>query len=143
MSKKLNGFKYENNCNKERIVNEIIDEIKTAKNMKILCKIQDILKDELPILIRDYIDDNWSEYSEGFRDDLEHEIRKFWIKTGPGCKPEGYLIAPCSTELPTHWLDICIENDPSDIWVMEQGTSFNPVDIAMMLFEIYMGKVVF
>lgn len=135
--------KYKNNCNKERIVNEIIGEIKTTKNMKVLCRIQDILKEELPIFIRDYIDDNWSEYSEGFRDDLEHEIRKFWIKTGPGCKPEGYLITPCGTELPTHWFDIYIENESPDIWIMNLGTSFNPIDIAMMLFEIYMGKVVF
>lgn len=134
------GDKYEDNCNKEKIVSEIIDEIKTTKNMKVLCKIQDILENELPIHIRDYIDNNWLEYSEGFRDDLEHEIRKFWIKTTPGCYSH---IAPVGTELPECWVDIYINNEAPDIWVMEQGTSFNPVDIAQTLFEIYMGKIYF
>lgn len=134
------GDRYEDNCNKERIVNEIVNEIKTTKNMKVLCKIQDILENELPIYIRDYIDNNWSEYSEGFRDDLEHEIRELWIKTTPGCFSH---IAPVSTELPECWIDIYIDNEVPDIWVMEQGTSFNPVDIAQALFEIYMGKITF
>lgn len=134
------GNRYEDNCNKKRIVNEIIGEIKTTKNMKVLCKIQDILEKELPIHIRDYIDNNWFEYSEGFRDDLEHEIRKFWIKTTPGCYSH---IAPIGTELPECWMEIYIENESPDIWVMEQGTSFNPIDIAQALFEIYMGKIYF
>ena len=108
--------------------------------MKVLCKIQDILENELPIYIRDYIDNNWSEYSEGFRDDLEHEIRELWIKTTPGCFSH---IAPVSPELPECWVDIYIDNEVPDIWVMEQGTSFNPVDIAQALFEIYMGKITF
>ena len=134
------GNRYKDNCNKETIVNEIVGEIKTTKNMKVLCKIQDILEEELPIHIRDYIDNNWLEYSEGFRDDLEHEIRKFWIKTTPGCYSH---IAPIGTELPECWMEIYIEDESPDIWVMEQGTSFNPIDIAQALFEIYMGKIYF
>lgn len=134
---------YNDNCNKERIVNEIIEEIKTTKNMSVLCKIKDILDNELPIHIKDYIENNWSEMSQGFKEDLEHEIRKFWIATGPGCKPEGYLIAPSDTTLPEHWTDIYISGDEADLWVMEKGTSFNPVDIAIALFDIYMGKIYF
>ena len=134
---------YNDNCNKEKIVNEIIEDIKTTKNMRALCRIKEILEYELPLHIRDYIDEYWSGYTEGFRDDLEHEVRKFWIKTGPGCKPEGFLIAPIGTDIPNNWTEIVISGLHADEWVREQGTSFNPVDIACILFDIYMGKIYF
>lgn len=129
------------NC-KQDVINEIVYNLDIC-DVLTLYDIRRIIKEYKPLFIRDYIDKHWGEYSEGFRDDLEHEIRKFWLKTGPGCKREGYLINPYDTDQPECWLDICIANEPADIWVMEQGTSFNPVDIASALFQIYMGKVVF
>lgn len=134
---------YSKNCNKERIVEEICKKIRETENMMVLYKVKQAIEKESPIFIRDYIDKHWSEHSEGFKDDLEHEIRKFWIETSSGCHPEGYLISPISTELPECCWDITIGNRDADVWVMEKGTSFNPTDIAIALFNIYMGKIYF
>ena len=121
----------------EKMINDanIIELYKFRKAM--------ILAKEETMYINDYIDKHWNEYSDGFKKDLNHEIRKFWLKTGPGCKEEGYLIESRENEYPEHWIDIEIDGEDADIWIMEQGTSFNPVDIAQALCDIYNGKITF
>lgn len=129
------------NC-KKNVINEIVYNLDIC-DILTLYDIRRMIKECKPLFIRDYIDKHWKDYSEGFKDDLEHEIRRLWLKTGPGCREAGYLISPCDTESIEDWLDIYIAGEPADIWVMEMGTSFNPTDIAIALFYIYIGKVTF
>lgn len=124
---------------KEDVINEIVYNLDIC-DILTLYEIREKIKNTKPLFIRDYIDEFWDNHSEGFRDDLEHELRKFWIKLsgkGYGC----YEIEAKGDV--DHFTDLYVHKQPLDIWVMEQGTEFNPTDIAHALYEIYIGKVVF
>ena len=126
---------------KSNMINNIICKLDTL-SIDALHEIERVINKNQPQHIRDFIDATWSEKSEGFRDDLEHEIRKFWLLTGPGCRENGYLIDIIDDSLECY-VDISINGQEPDIWVMEKGTDFNPSDIAQLLFFIYTDKVVF
>lgn len=126
---------------KSNIINDIIFELDKL-SIETLHEIKRVINKNQPQHIRDYIDTTWSEKSKGFRDDLEHEIRKFWLLTGPGCEENGYLISIIDDSLEC-FIDINIDGQEPDVWVMEKGTDFNPADIAQLLFFIYTDKVVF
>lgn len=128
------------NC-KNTVVEDIIANLEKV-DILTLYDIRRELEERKPKCLREYIDEAWDSYSKGFRDDLEHEIRMMWLKTGPGCRPSGHLITQCCDCL-ENWTDIRINGIDPDFWVMEQGTSFNPADIANAIFHIYIGKVVF
>jgi len=129
-----------NNEYKIELVNDIVKLMGTTSNLEVLMDIKKTLIENKPLFIRDYIDKHWSNHSDGFRDDLEHELRKFWLKlssSGSGCykiETNGYL---------NHFSDLTVRGQPLDIWIMEIGTEFNPCDIAFAIYDIYIGKVVF
>lgn len=120
-----------------------IDKLMVRANMLTLEEVKELLENKKPIYIRDYIDKHWSEYSEGFRDDLEHEIRKIWLKTGDGFHGLGYRISIPKDRTAMHWSELSINNNDLDLWIMEQGTSFNPADIAQAIYLIYMNEITF
>lgn len=120
-----------------------IDELMMKANMITLEEVKDLLKSKNPIYIRDYIDKFWSEHSEGFRDDLEHEVRKFWLNSGDNFHELSYRIEKPKNKTPMHWSELSIHNQDLDIWIMESGTSFNPADIAQIIYLIYMKEITF
>ena len=119
----------------------LIDISKGLENADILTlyDIRRLLTEAQPLFIRDYIDKHWDNHSEGFRDDLEYELRKLWLEMTKNCRKNkfetnGYLNS-------VH--DMTYNRIPLDIWIMEQGTEFNPADLAQAIYHIYIGKVVF
>lgn len=126
---------------KETVIEDIIANLEKT-NILTLYDIRKMLAEE-PIPLKVYIDKHWSEYSEGFRKDLNHEVRKIWLGISPGCTDTMDCITPVEgCELIESVWDIQINGETPDIWVMEQGTVFNCTDIAEMIFNIYIGKVV-
>ena len=126
---------------KESVIEDIIENL-VKTDIITLYDIKNILEKEKPLFIRDYIDKFWNDHSEGFKDDLEHEIRKFWNKINPNNSGMGHYNLEASGEV-EHFTDLYVKGQDLDVWVMEQGTDFNPSDIAQSLFHIYIGKVVF
>ena len=127
------------NC-KNAVVEDIIANLESIDILE-LYEIRKQINDRRPKTLEEFINQNYSEYSEGFRKDLDHEVRKLWLKLGPGCKDPKASFKIRDENLECMW-DISICGTDPDVWVMEEGTSFNPIDIAQILFYIYIGKVV-
>lgn len=120
-----------------------IDKLMVRANMLTLEEVKELLESKKPIHIRDFIDKHWSEYSEGFRDDFEHEIRKIWLNTGDSFHGLGCRISSPKNRTAMHWSELSINNNDLDLWILEQGTSFNPADIAQVIYLIYMNEITF
>lgn len=127
------------NC-KNTVVEDIIANLESL-DILALYNIRRQINEFRPKTLEEYIDENYNEYSEGFKKDINHEIRKLWLALGPGCRASKDAFEVQDNNLECMW-DVSIYGQDPDIWVMEQGTVFNPVDIAQILFYIYIGKVV-
>ncbi len=127
------------NC-KNAVVEDIIANLENL-DILTLYDVRKMLEECKPLTLKEYIDKWWGKYSEGFRKDLEHEVRRMYLKTNPLGES---IIEPASEldMIECMW-DITINGESPDVWVMEQGTVFNYTDIAKIIFDIYIGKVVF
>lgn len=127
------------NC-KNTVIEDIIAHLEDV-DILTLYGVRRMLEECKALTLKEYIDKWWGKYSEGFRKDLEHEVRRMYLKTKPLC---GSIIEPAdeSNLIECMW-DITINGESPDVWVMEQGTVFNYTDIAKIIFDIYIGKVVF
>lgn len=122
----------------------LIDEIcELCQNLDTdtLASIMEMIMQKQPIHLDDYLAKEFSEYHEEIRKELSHEIRKIWLKTSPGCTEPGYLMK--TEEDVAAWHDIEIGGLMLDTWIAEQDPLFNPITLAMIIFEIYCGKITF
>lgn len=128
------------NETKTHLIDEIC-ELCEKLDTSTLAKIMEIARSEQPIYLDDYIAKEFSEYHEEIRKELNHEIRKIWLKTSPGCTSPGYLLK--TKEDVSEWHDVEIGGMMLDTWIAEQDPLFNPITLAMIIFEIYCGKITF
>lgn len=125
---------------KSHLIDEIC-ELCTNLDTSTLADIMNLVQKKQPIDINEYIKSEFIEYPKEVRDELEHEVRKIWLATGPGCQPCGYLLK--NKEDIKDWTDIEIEGYMLDTWIGEQDTLFNPITLAIIIFEIYCGRICF
>ena len=103
--------------------------------------IMDIAKRKQPISLNTYLKEEFSEYSEETLKELSLEIRITWLRTGPGCRENGYLMK--TKENVDSWHDVEIEGFMLDTWIEAQDPFFNPIILAQIIFEIYCGRITF
>lgn len=121
----------------------LIDEIcELCKNLDTdtLAGIMEMAKEEQPICLNTYLSVEFSEYPKEIREELSHEIRKIWLRTGPGCSEPGYLMQ--TKEDVAVWHDVEIEGNMLDVWIAEQDPLFNPITLAIIIFDIYCGRII-
>lgn len=128
------------NETKSHLIDEIC-ELCEKLDTSTLAKIMEMAKSEQPIYLDDYIAKEFSEYHEEIRKELSHEIRKIWLNTSPGCTSPGYLMK--TEEDVAVWHDVEIEGNMLDVWIAEQDPLFNPITLAIIIFDIYCGKITF
>ena len=128
------------NETKTHLINKIC-ELCQNLDANTLESIMEIAKEEQPIYLNTYISTEFSEYPKEIREELNHEIRKIWLKTSPGCTEPGYLMK--TQEYVDEWHDIEIDGMMLDTWIAEQDPLFNPITLAMIIFDIYCGKINF
>lgn len=122
----------------------LIDEIcELCQNLDTdtLANIMNIAKKEQPISLDTYLEKEFPGYSEETLRELKVEIKIIWLRTGPGCRENGYLMK--TKENVDCWHDIEIDGLMFDTWIAEQDPLFNPVTLAQIIFEIYCGRITF
>ena len=122
----------------------LIDEIcELCQNLDTdtLADIMNIAKNEQPISLNTYLKKEFPGYSEEILKELRLEIKIIWLRTGPGCRENGYLMK--TKENVDDWHDIEIEGFMLDTWITEQDPLFNPITLAQIIFEIYCGRITF
>ena len=122
----------------------LIDEIcELCQNLDTdtLANIMDIAKRKQPISLDAYLKEEFDGYSEETLRELALEIKITWLRTGPGCRENGYLMK--TKENVDSWHDVDIEGYMLDTWIAEQDPLFNPITLAQIIFEIYCGRITF
>lgn len=134
--------------------NMLLDKINTECKFNLendsLRKVLELIRDESKVYIRDYIKNFMNEYYEDEYEEfiieaLEHEVRKFCLELGYNrweiSKPFKKISA--DDEYISSFWELNIKGQELDTWIEEQGTIFNPKDIAIIICDIYCGKITF
>lgn len=137
---------------KNKLLAEINEQCKFNLENDSLRKVLKLIKDESKVYITDYIENFMNEYykdayayEEFIIEALEHEIRTFCSKLGYNkqeiSKPFKKIVA--DDEYICSFWELKVRGQDLDIWIEEQGTIFNPKDIAIIICDVYCGKITF
>lgn len=134
--------------------NKLLDEINAKCKFNLendsLRKVLKLIEDEGKVYIKDYILNFMNEYykdeyDESILEALEHEVRKFCLALGYNkweiSKPFKKIVA--DDEYIFSFWELKVRGQELDIWIEETGTIFNPKDIAIIICDIYCGKITF
>lgn len=136
--------------------NKLLDEINAKCKFNLendsLRKVLRLIEDEDKVYITNYIENFMNEYykdeysyEEFIIEALEHEVRKFCLELGYNkweiSKPFKKIVA--DEEYISSFWELKVKGQELDIWIEEQGTIFNPKDIAIIICDIYCGKITF
>ena len=136
-------------------MNDLFDDIlyllSDVKDFDKLYDIKNILTKEptkIDVFIKDMFDTYYNEDMYKTDDILhafEHEVRKLCVELDYDRKSENILkrIKP-SSEYVDHYCELKVDGYELDIWISEDNNSpFDPRELALTIFNIYCGKVVF
>lgn len=136
--------------------NKIIEIIKTTENWDMLDEIEKITKED-QVYITDHITNmfrKWfpitaCEYNDFYHepvviDAFEEEIRKIYLEMNRNSR----CLKPISGKTHIdHFSELCVVNKKHwcelDLWIRERRYCFDPCLLAIIIFDIWCGKVTF
>lgn len=112
-----------------------------------LYDVLDFVQEKKPLKLKEYIKENIGYNSFGcdeiFRQQevlqaFEHEVRDICLCLGLNFEQ----IEP-SSEYIDHFCEMYVQGHELDIWIHEEGSMFNPRELAHVIYLLYTGEVVF
>lgn len=120
----------------EKEYRKIIEEdLKSIKDIDVLESISQFIKDCNPITLEEYINIHFDNYHEQVRKALEHEVRATWLEIKNRFEPTDEYI--------DHFSELYVQGHELDIWIHENGSLFNPCEIAVIIFKLWTKEIVF
>ena len=134
---------------RRKIINQIDEEMKPLS----LTQLNDVLslvKEKKPIELREHIKKSFEEGRIGgigcqdinnqpaILQAFEHEIRAICLELGPDFKK-----IETSSQYIDHFCEMYVQGHELDIWIHENGSLFNPCELAFVIYLLYTGEVVF
>lgn len=113
----------------------IEEDLKNIKDIDVLESISNFIKDCNPITLEEYINIHFDYQHEQVRRALEHEVRTTWLEINNNFEPsDGYI---------DHFSELYVQGHELDIWIHENGSLFNPCEIAIIIFKLWTKEIVF
>lgn len=113
----------------------IEEDLKNIKDIDVLESISNFIKDCNPITLEEYINIHFDYQHEQVRRALEHEVRATWLEINNNFEPsDGYI---------DHFSELYVQGHELDIWIHENGSLFNPCEIAIIIFKLWTKEIVF
>lgn len=131
---------------RRKLNNEIHKELEPLS----ITQLHDVLtfvKEKKPLTLTEYIKENIGHNSYGCNDmfqkpevlkAFEHEVRAICLELGPSFK-----LVNTSSEYIDNFCEMYVQGHELDIWIHENGSMFNPCELAHVIYLLYTEEVVF
>lgn len=114
--------------------NTIISRLDYIKDIDVLESIDQFVEECEPITLKDYINVHFDKYHSEIKKELEHEVRKIYLEIGNKFESDPYI---------DHFCELYVQGYSLDIWIHENGSLFNPCELALIIFKLWSKEIVF
>lgn len=113
----------------------IVSKLNNIEDIDVLESIDEFIGECEPITLEEYINIHFDECHKNVREALEHEVRGICLYVFDKFEPQDAYI--------NHFSEMYVEDYPLDIWIHENGSLFNPCEIATIIFKLWTKEIVF
>ena len=113
----------------------IVRKLDSIKDVDPLESIDNFIEESRPLDLTTYIDIHFDNYNKQVRRALEREARQIWIDIDNRFEPNDAYI--------NHFSELYVQGHYLDIWIHENGSLFNPCEIAIIIFKLWTKEIVF
>lgn len=119
---------------KEEKIHNIFREMERINDIDSLIAIEEFVRDCQPIDLHTYINIHFDEYHEQVRQAFEHEVRSIYLDIKDMLEP--------SCDYVNHFCELYVQGHELDIWIHENGSLFNPCELAVVIFKLWTNEIV-
>lgn len=134
---------------KREIRNKIDRELDKINSLTVLADIEFYIEKQKPLKLKDYIKESFKDgkisgagckeinNQPAILQAFEHEVRAICLELGHNFEKveAGPFI--------DHFCEMYVQGHELDIWIHENGSLFNPCELAFVIYLLYTGEVVF